>query len=142
MGLISDGCGSLQDLDKASYRELSNENIVRAVKVENEDPIPVSGTFTSDSADTPTIYNVTTPGTPDTETSQALSANTKKFTIQTRGTTATMKLAFTSGQSGTNFITVPKSASFEENDLNLTSGLTLYFQTDVASAVVEILEWV
>lgn len=87
----------------------------------------------------PTIYNVTTPGTANTETSQALSSNVRQFLLRVRGL-ANLQFAFVSGQSGSNYITVPRGASYTVSNLSLESA-TLYFQVDKESQVVEILEW-
>lgn len=87
---------------------------------------------------TPAIYNVSVP-LASTEVSQALSANVKRFTIRVRGNSK-IQLSFISGQSGTNYITIPKGCTYTEDQLNFTG--TLYFQTSNGSQVVEILEWV
>lgn len=85
----------------------------------------------------PTIYNVSVP-LANTEVSQTLSDNTKSFTIRVRGT-CTLKFAFDSGQSGTNYITIYPGSSYSIEGLNFSG--TLYFQTNKPSQVVEILEW-
>ena len=87
---------------------------------------------------TPTIYNVSSPGTANTEFSQALSDNTKSLIIRSRDR-AKIQLAFNSGESGTDFISIPKGASLELNNLDFISK-TLYMQVDQASVTVEILE--
>lgn len=87
---------------------------------------------------TPTIYNVSVP-LAATEVSQALSAGVKRFTIKVRGN-STLQLAFTSGQSGTNYISIPFGCTYTEDGLNFSG--TLYFQTVKASQTVEILEWI
>jgi hypothetical protein len=86
----------------------------------------------------PTIYNVPVP-LAATEVSQTLSDSTKKFIIRVRGD-AKLQLAFDSGQSGVEYITVPPGASFTEESILFTG--TLYFQTTKPNQVVEILEWV
>lgn len=96
------------------------------------------GTATIEFPSTPTIYNVVTSATPGTEASQALTSGTKQFTIKVRGE-SNLQLAFNSGESGTNYISVPACGSYTVTDINLTG--TIYFQVDKASQVVEILEW-
>ncbi len=86
----------------------------------------------------PTIYNVTVP-LANTEVSVALSANTKKFLFRVRGR-AKANLAFTSGSSGTTYITVPVGTCLDQDNISALN-LVLYFQLDVAGQVVEILEW-
>ena len=87
---------------------------------------------------TPTIYNITSSGTANTETSQALTANTKQFTIRAR-TRADLKIAFTATESGTNFITIPKGTSYTVSGIDFTG--TIYLQSPSTSIPVEILEW-
>ena len=98
-------------------------------------PVPVSLTPAIVS---PTIYNVATT-TADTEVSQVLSANTKQLLIQNRGR-GRVQFSFTSGQSGTNYITIPPGASLTLTDLNISSG-TLYLQSNKANQTIEVLEW-
>lgn len=95
------------------------------------------GTSSLTNPETPKIYNVSVP-LANTEVSQALSVDTKKFMIRARGSTK-MKLAFISGQSGTNYITIPAGCTFSEDSINFNG--TLYFQCNDASQTVEILEW-
>lgn len=83
---------------------------------------------------TTTIYNIAVP-TADTEVSQALPANTKQFKIRNRGK-AKIQLAYTSGQSGTNFITIMPGNVYV-ND-NFYQNQTLYFQCPQGSQTIEI----
>jgi len=87
-------------------------------------------------ATTPTVYNVAM-ASADTEYSQALPSGTKKFLIKLR-TDAVMKVKFASGG---NYITVPSGGSYNEDNLDLT-GVTLYFESSVASNTAEIIAWV
>jgi hypothetical protein len=91
----------------------------------------------ADSDTTVTIYNIPL-GPVDTEQSQALPANTKSFLIKTRGN-AQLKLAYTSGDSGTTFITIGRNAVYE--DPNFYSSLTLYFQSPATGDTVEIIAY-
>ena len=85
----------------------------------------------------PKIYNVDVV-TASTEVSQALTSNTKQFTIRVRGS-ANLQLAFIATESSSNFITVPSGTTLIQDGLDFSG--TLYFQTDKASQKVEILEW-
>ena len=89
-------------------------------------------------ADTPIIYNVTMT-TKDFEYSQALPTNCRKFQIRPRSLTATIKLAYVSGESGTNYETVRSGGLW--HDLVGISGKTLYFQSATAGLVAEIEAW-
>lgn len=90
-------------------------------------------------ATTHTIYNVVSPGTASTEFNQVLTNNTKQLLIRCRGK-ATVQFSFTSGESGTKYITIEKNAVYKASDLNLVNK-TLYMQVDAANQVVEIEEW-
>lgn len=89
-------------------------------------------------ASTPTIVNINV-ALANTEQSYALPANTKRFFIQARGN-AKIQLAFTSSQSGTNYITISPGSKYEEKSVQLSS-TTLYFQLNKAGQEVEILSW-
>jgi len=86
----------------------------------------------------PTIYNLSMP-LAATEYSQALTNNTKKITIKVRGG-GTLRVAFASGDTNVNYLTIPPGASYSESDLNLV-GKTVYLQCNSAGRVAEILEW-
>lgn len=96
------------------------------------------GTATIEFPSSPNIYNIITPVTANTETSQVLTNGTKQFTIRVRGESE-LKFSFVATESSTKFITVPKRSSYTVNDINLSA--TIYFQVDKPSQVVEILEW-
>ncbi len=92
-------------------------------------------------ATTPVIYNKTMT-LADTEYSQALPANTKKYTIQTRDGTA-FRMAFVTGK-----VAAPTEPyfsigadGFHHEDLIEPASLTLYFACDEAAKVAEILAW-
>lgn len=86
---------------------------------------------------TPVIYNVTMI-LADTEYSKALPANARRFLIKCR-TLYDIKLCFTSGQSGTTYLTVPAGMSYE--GLIQPASLTVYFQCATADQVAEIIVW-
>jgi len=87
---------------------------------------------------TPTVYNVVTPGTANTETSQLLTDGTRKFTIKVRGE-ADLKLAYTATESGTKYISVPACSVYTEENISFTG--SLFFQVNKISQTVEIIEW-
>ncbi|MBM4240565.1 MAG: hypothetical protein FJ150_02665 [Euryarchaeota archaeon] len=87
---------------------------------------------------TPVIYNVTLTNA-NTEYSQALPANTTKITIQCR-TYYDIKLAFTSGESGTKYITIKAGDTYWEDNIKGT-GRTLYMQSAQAGVITEIIVW-
>lgn len=85
-----------------------------------------------------TVYNVTV-SLANTEQSITLSNNTKSFLIKVRGNSS-LKLAFNSGESSTNYITISPGANYYAEGLNFSGDL--FFQTTKPSQVIEILEWV
>jgi hypothetical protein len=85
---------------------------------------------------TVTIYNISV-ALANTEVSQALPSDCKGFIIKSR-VKAKIQLAYTVGQSGTNYLTIEKTSSY--NDTNFYSSQTLYFQTDVVD-VIEIIAY-
>jgi len=87
----------------------------------------------------PLIYNVTSPGTANTEFSQALSNGTKQLTIRCRGQ-SDIQLAWVATESSTNYITIPACSSYNVTNLELSSK-TVYLQVDQASQIIEIEEW-
>jgi hypothetical protein len=87
---------------------------------------------------TAVVYNVTMTAA-NTEYSQALPADCKKFAVKCRGE-YDLKLAFAEGQSGTTFITIPASQCYWD-DLIQPASLTLYVQCATAAQVAEIVAW-
>jgi len=94
---------------------------------------------TANAADTPSISNIAIP-TANTEQSFAFPNDTKKISFKLRGN-GKLKYAYTSGQSGTNFITAYPGNTVTITDILLTAGLTIYFQSTKSGEVLEILSW-
>ena len=130
--------------------------IVPKVKAESEpiseikkvtDPIgtkDVAGTQINPAsmAGTPTLYNVTMTDA-NTEYSQALSANTKKFSIHLRDFTA-FRFAYVTGKVAgptAPYLTVPEGSEKVE-ELIQPATITLYFASSDAGKIAEIEEWV
>ncbi len=86
-----------------------------------------------------TIYNKTLT-LADTEYSQALPAGTRKVLIKERTGAADLKLAYVSGESGTNYITILAGSSKYLEGVYL-SDITLYMQSPTAGAVIEVEVW-
>ena len=101
-------------------------------------PSPLS-TVSLQGATSPTVANVTVT-LANTEQSYTLPPLTKRFVVQARGVTTT-KIAFTSGASGTTYLTIGAGAYYQETDISLAGGLTVYFQTTKPSQVIEIVSW-
>lgn len=86
----------------------------------------------------PYVYNVTMTDA-DTEYSQAMPSQVKKFCIKCRGE-YDMKLCFTAEGSGTTYITIPSGQCYWD-DMIRDASLTLYFQCATAAQVAEITAW-
>lgn len=86
----------------------------------------------------PTIYNVTLTSA-DTEYPQALPGNTRKIAVIPRDPANSIKMAFTSGASGTTYVTVDSRTYFD--DLISMAKPIVYLQSGTAGAVVEIIAW-
>jgi hypothetical protein len=97
----------------------------------NENPIS--------NANIPVITNLTLVAA-NFEYSHSFPLNTRKFQIKPRSSSAVIKLAFTSGESGTSYITVPPGGYWEDL-VGLTSVRTLYIQSPTAGTIAEILSW-
>lgn len=78
--------------------------------------------------------------TADTEVLYAIPAGTKRIKFKLRALNALLKYCFTSGGSGTTYITIPYGDTEEINDAKL-GGQTIYFQSPSASQTVEVRTW-
>jgi len=87
----------------------------------------------------PNIYNVTMTSA-DTEKNKELPEGTRKVLIKLRSGSAVLKLAYVSGESGTNYVTIPTGGS-KYLEGTWLHDLTLYFQSPSASQVAEIEVW-
>lgn len=128
---------TLQDREKQSFVECNARPDVatKAVHICNDstEPVPVEQVGLGTSVK---LYNV---NVGVTEVSQALSADTKRFSIRCRGN-ATLYLAYISGETTTNYLTIGPGVDYEEINLNVT-GLTLYIRSSKAGQVAEVVEW-
>jgi len=87
----------------------------------------------------PTIANVSMT-LADTEYSYSIPNGTSRFEIKLRALNALLKLAFESGKSGTEYITIPYGSSYAENDVK-GGPITLYIQSPTAGMTLEIKTW-
>lgn len=130
--------GAIEDRDVGEY-DATPENLTDGAR----GPIllDIKGRVATNIANWPStavIYNVTMTSA-NTEYSQALPPNTRKFLIKCR-TSFAIKLAFKSGESGTNYLTVPAGMTYWEDQINYAT-VTLYFQCATAGKVAEIVAW-
>lgn len=108
------------------------DEILRALRVKVVEVSP-AGFF----ATNPTIVNITI-ALANTEQNYSLPTDTKKFLIKNRGDSMT-KLSYLSGDSGSVFVSIPPGAVYEES--GILTNATLYFQTESASDIIEIVSW-
>lgn len=87
-------------------------------------------------ATTPVMYNKTCT-LANTEYSQALPANCKKFTVKSSDLTATLKIGFAAGS---RLITLNPGQAYNEDLIKWASG-TLYMSSDTAGTVVDVIAW-
>jgi len=116
-------------------RDTSSQEVFTAVKT-SPDTSPTSGITTA-----PTPYNITLT-VADTQYSQLLPAGTKKIAFQNRNNN-TLRFAFLTGKVAVptgDYFTVKPGQNFTEIDLNLQA-VTLYFASDNAGDVVELVAW-
>lgn len=97
--------------------------------------------FTPTTAQTPGVINLSL-GLAGVESSASLPLNTVRFMVKPRST-AKLQFSYTSGQSGTNYITINKGASYYEEGLQLTGATDIYIQApENDNETVEILYWI
>lgn len=94
---------------------------------------------TSSGATVPTIAQVSMVLS-GTEYSYAIPTTARQFLIKLRAL-AVLQLAYSPGDSGTTYITIPRGCFLSESDLLLAAPVTLYFQSSTAAQVAEILYW-
>lgn len=91
----------------------------------------------------PKCYNITLT-IADTEYSQALAAGAKKMTMQCR-TAHAVRFAYETGKvavPGTPYMTLKSGSSYwEDNTATKMTGQTIYFATDDAGSIIELLVW-
>ena len=99
--------------------------------------IRMTGSADDEVVDQPSIANVTCT-LANTEYSQAIPTGCKKYLVKARGAND-INLAFTSGASGTTYVTIPAGSGGLWVDGSRVRGVTAYFQSPDAGAVVELL---
>jgi len=101
-------------------------------------PLPVEATFNVTNIGTPIIYNVDAI-VKDTQYSQLLPDGTGQFLLRARNN-AKLQIAYTSGQTNSNYLTVISGNIYMVEAVKLT-GKTVYFQANKDNTIVEIVAW-
>jgi hypothetical protein len=92
-----------------------------------------------EAATVPTLANVAM-ASAATEYSYILPIGTLKYFIKLRGS-ARLQLAFTLGGSSTTYLTISPGCFYSDSGLNLTSTVTIFFQSPSAGQLAEIVTW-
>lgn len=131
---------NINDRDKKAYKENALDGgldrRVTDVATQAKLDAVIAALGGSDDTDA-TVFNVAA-ATASTEYSQALPANTKRFILRARNRSQ-IQIAYTSGQSGTTYVTLRPGAVFEDNSFYLTQ--TIYFQCSQGGETVEIVAY-
>lgn len=88
---------------------------------------------------TPLIQNIPIAAA-NTQYSVSLPASTRRFHFKNRGL-GKLQVSFITGQTNTNFFTLHAGAVYSEENVSLSSTLTLFFQSSLAGQTVELLRW-
>lgn len=99
-------------------------------------PTSITASF-SDSNTEVTIFNIILPSA-NTEYTQALPPDTKAFILKARGL-APMNLAYTSGDTGALYVSVPAGTTYE--DIHFYASQSLYFQSSTAGVTLELVAY-
>lgn len=136
-----------QEIPRAVYQEEPTV-AVRSILVDDcgdtigpTNPLPVEGTLTVSvgGLSTPTIINTSAPLL--SEYTITLPSNTKEFKIKMRNAMG-MRLAWISGDTATNFITMQPGTVYHQSNLKLTAPLNIYVLPKIAGSVIETDYWV
>ena len=129
---------SAKDHNYFAFKRIDSDTSARVVCGDPAaTPIPVTITSGGSGTNAPTITNVAVTAT--VETSHTFASSAVKYLIRHRGR-GDIQIAFVSGQSGTNYFTVPRHTTLSEENIVMGASQTIYFQSDV-TGTVEILEW-
>lgn len=107
-------------------------------------PVPVA--FTGDvnvsinEVTTPKITHIPVPSA-NTEVNYTLTTLTKRFRLRVQDDDSKLQLAFAVTESATNYWTVNRGSYYEDNNIDASGGITLYFQCNKANQTVHIQYW-
>jgi len=149
---IPAGTNNIGDVDVLSLPALpAGSNNIGDVDVASLPALPAGGNNIGDvdvlslpRIKTPVIYNVACTSA-DTEYSQALPSNTKRFSLSVQlGSVANnLRVAFATGKVATPtapYFVIQESKEYYEDETDLAS-VTLYFASSNAGSVVQIIAW-
>lgn len=99
----------------------------------------IKGIFPTDALAVPTIVNSTIT-LADTEYSYVIPSGAREFSLRVRNDSI-LKIAYTSGQSGTNYVTVYPGMTYRRDKLRRSSSLTIYYRSSKSGEVLELEYW-
>jgi hypothetical protein len=95
---------------------------------------------TDTAASSPTIDNIVVVNA-NNQNSYTFPIGTKRYSIMPR-TPARMQVAYNTGETNTNYVTVRPGKSYEELNVSLSSSLTVFFELNKPGVEVEIIYWI
>jgi hypothetical protein len=95
---------------------------------------------TADNATVATIANVAVT-LANTEYSYTFPTGTKNFLLRDRDADSKLRIAYALGDTGTTYFTNYPGNIYTSDNLATTSGFTIYFRSNKANRVIEILSW-
>lgn len=134
-----------QEIERLTYQEepvvarrsLLVDCLGRPYTVDN--PLPVNAIIGATGAAHPYILNVPMP-LASTEYTVTLPQGAKRFILRLRNASR-CHMAYSVGQTFTNFITLNAGVAYSESDLNLSGALLIYLQSPKAGETAEIVYW-
>lgn len=99
--------------------------------------VDVSGGSTTN---TPTIANINAVFA-NTEYSYTFPTGTKQFSLKDRAGNAKTRIAYTLGETSTNYITLDMGSTHEVKNINSLAGFKIYFRSNRDARVIEIYSW-
>jgi transcription elongation GreA/GreB family factor len=127
------------DGDNIALSNADGSKKVTVTTVGAKNALDVNVTNPEITVSTPLVSNISMP-TAGTEYTFTIPAGTKRFSIKLRGV-AQLNVTYTSGASGTNYILISAGCEYNEENLDLGSGLPIYFQANKNTQVLEIITW-
>lgn len=107
---------------------------------QNSTGITSTSTTTTGSKSAWAVENVVAPGTANTQFTISIGSSVKEFQIRVRGA-GKLQISDTTGQTSSKYWTVMPGNCYREEQLNLSSGITLYCELNKASETIEVIKW-
>jgi hypothetical protein len=135
---VNSSIGSLENSILTSELQVKDQSSIDLLtSIDNKlDNLSVGG-----NAQIPEIQNISL-ATANTEQSIILPTGCKKYTLRVRNNSAKIQLSFSSGESNSNFLTIPRGCSYSEDFVELTTAYNhLYVQSNKNNVTIECISW-